>query len=245
MQLARSMTRGWVLAALMGGVAATPAWGVDVHTTHADDVINVAGMGEHNIDGVFMADAGMTVTAHFQNGPSETVVLTQLLGSGVAMGNAWTLSTTGDTFQSEWTLEFLGDDVTGPLVGFTIDGFAGGGNIGIVFDRIHQLQHGTVGSHHGWDYETLSDVPFHTHVQYRNPISVNGADPVGDLYGTLDVSFFVIFDEESGAAVGGLDGTNVTRLVFRVDTDSVIVPEPASVMLVGAGAALLLRRRRD
>lgn len=81
-------------------------------------------------------------------------------------------------------------------------------------------------------------------VTYSNPLALNGAAPVGDLYRTIEVQFAL-----TGAFVAsGLPpGFSFSTFNFTADVDAVTyaaVPEPTTALLMACGLAALAGRRK-
>ena len=115
-----------------------------------------------------------------------------------------------------------------------------GAPAGAVFDRGFGGLVGTAGSGPGRDVVEANDPggnEFDMTVTYRNAVGLAAGAPVGDLFETLDIAI----------GNGVPQGENYS-LVLDTDlaTGLTTVPEPASVLLLGAGLAGLavLRRRR-
>ena len=173
---------------------------------------------------------GMSVTAHFKNGFSETLIWGSTgMTSGGVSGTNWSLSLTGDSYLSSWN--FLNDHA-GKLTGLTLDGSTGL----TVFDK--RLPHfGTDGSFSGLDFSSSLDGDSNVKATYRKAVGINGADAVGDVFHILDLDF-------SGLQTQGTHDS----FTFRQDTDndSRIVPEdvtsrqaPEPTVLALFGLALL------
>jgi len=182
---------------------------------------------------------GMSLTAYFLGGGSETVAwATTGAGAGGASGTGWSISESGDTWNSPWTLS-AGN--TG-LSGLFMD--AGTGDA--VFDT-YMTGMGTTGSAQGSDFSVNSGpAGLNILATYRDIVALTSQPPVGDLYRCLDLQF-------SSATGGGLAAGST--LVFEQDTDNLAIsgdikpdnpiPEPATMLLIGAGlAGLAVRRRR-
>ena len=195
--------------------------------------------------------AGMEVTAFFSAAPSETVLWAASgADSGAATGTGWSLSQAGDTFANAWTLFYQGGN-NGLLTGFRIDGFAAGpGEVGVMFDRTFNGADGTPGSFRGRDFEYAGAEPaFDTFVMYEGGIGVADEEPVGDEFRYLDVRFLTLpgFEDEFTSAPpqqGGLDGIELRSINFFQDTNNPIVPEPMTLVFLGAGAAFVFTSRR-
>jgi hypothetical protein len=182
---------------------------------------------------------GMSVTAHFKSGFSETLIWGSTgMTSGGVSGTNWSLSLTGDSFLSNWN--FLNDHA-GKLIGLTIDGSTGL----TVFDK-RGPHFGTDGSFSGLDFRSSLDGESKiVKATYRNPVGINGADAVGDVFHILDLDF-------SGLKENGTHDS--FTFVQDADNDSRIVPDdvtirqaPEPTVLALFGLALLgvahVRRR--
>ncbi len=233
----------------------SPALAADFHGQIDNPTQDIPSVSTYQTNGADMA--GMEVTALFSAGAPETVIW---MATGATSGGAfggdgdWSLQEDGDTFSNPWTLSYstaAGPGGKGTLVGLMLDGFAAGPGIGVMFDRTFDGMFGTPGSFLGWDYETLAPVPsFDSFVTYVGAVGVGGAAPVGDEFRWLNVRFrnlptLVGEFDTTAPRLAGLDGINSTALQFRQDTNNPVVPEPATLALLAAGAVggLWLRRR--
>ncbi len=162
---------------------------------------------------------GMSVSATFASG-AETRPWVN--GGGVTGGvtgvtvKGWSLAETNTTFSNIWTL----DTGTNRITSLTFDGFPGS----TVFDRTFNGLEGTLGSSLGADFRrTSGDLNLDiVHATYKNLVGVGANDPVGDLYRNLELVF-------TGDGFSG-------RMTFIADTDNVtLVPEPATMLLLGSG----------
>jgi len=142
--------------------------------------------------------AGMSVTAHFDGGGSETVVWQPDGAGGKAAGTGWELVNPTNpfhTFASPWTLNYDGSG-PGNLVGLEFDGFAkfdqtNDPNDAVVFDvsSFEPFAGGsTPGSAAGLTIQSL-DLDFTAHYTDRVKLDSNLGAPVGDLYRRLRVDF--------------------------------------------------------
>jgi len=124
------------------------------------------------------------VTAVFGSGFSETLVWADTgPGSGGVFGAGWSLTQSGDTYNSPWT--FTNDRSSDPLVELILDGTSAF----TVFDRTFNNVEGTPGSAHGRDFSetpTLAGVALYSH-----PVVVGAAPPVGDLWHKLALTLEV------------------------------------------------------
>jgi hypothetical protein len=135
---------------------------------------------------------GMQITASFLDGTSESAVWTATgKGSGGAYGNNWSLSETGNSFNSPWTLTNNGIGITS----LVIDAIPGN----TVFDNV-KVQEVTPGSADGWPFQTLIGQSPNIS-SYSNPIDISQ----GDLFGSLSLYW-----------TNGFSGS----MKFRADTDS-------------------------
>jgi hypothetical protein len=185
----------------------------------AGTAFDTAGITNFVTTGELMA--GTRVTAFFGNGTSETLVWAATgAGSGGVSGSGWSLTLSGDSFNSPWTLS--NSSVASGLTGFAVDGRLGS----TTFDTIGtpdlspgSLQGNSLGSANGPAGLTLG-------VAYTDQLSVGGTF-FGDEYLRMLVSF--------GTTLLGSEQT----LSFLTDTDNATtlprnVPEPATLALLGA-----------
>lgn len=172
---------------------------------------------------------GMLVKAWFGTVEANATWGDTGVGTGGAFGSGWQLTENGDTFAGTWTLQ----NSTGlGMTHLRID--AGVGNT--LFDRIHEPML-TPDSARGWPFQILSGFGANDIVTatYSGLVSVGGAQPYGDMYRYLDLSFGTPL--ASGASI-----------TFRQDTDNIAVPDAAStsaLMSLGLlGLAGIARRFR-
>jgi hypothetical protein len=179
---------------------------------------------------------GMSITAYFSGGSSQTATwATTGVGEGSAVGTGWSLAESGDTFGGLWTL----NTGTNTMTRLLID--AGPGDT--VFDTtaIGDIA-GTDGSARGWSFERTSANPgLDVTATYLDYVALTGFAPVGDLFRYLDLSF----QQATGAA--GFSGimeyiSDTDNLKFAGDLRP--VPEPATILLLGAGIVGLIGFRR-
>jgi len=138
--------------------------------------------------------SGMRVTAGFWDGSSQSIfwgATDDEDGSGGAFGSNWSLTESGNSFDSPWTFRNYGQGITS----LVIDAIPGN----TVFDNIRK-EEVTRYSADGWGFETLSgqSPDFFT---YSDPIDISE----GDLFGRLSLYW-----------TSGFAG----KMKFRADTDS-------------------------
>lgn len=177
---------------------------------------------------------GMTVIFEFDDIATSTHSwATTGVGSGGVSGSlnnsSWSLSLSGDSFGSPWTLSVTNAVLRRlTLIGST-DYTA--------FD-MNDPAPGTPGSANGWTFDTGSTLPITA--TYKNAIQL-GSDPVvGDLYERLIIEF-------------GGDGFRSDTMTFIADTDNISkgtfyhpsVPGPAAALPFGIGFLAALKRKRN
>lgn len=139
------------------------------------------------------------------------------------------------------------------IVGFRIDG-RGDGDGHAAFDRglgiTDTSSPSTPGSSSGidlhLDFTGRTFITGTVNITYSNPLSLAGAAPVGDLFGTVEVamSFNTLIGLPPVTQFSGV----FSSIPFASDVDRVDyaapVPEPADAWLLGAGLAVLVAVRR-
>jgi hypothetical protein len=208
---------------------------------------------------------GMTLTATFADGSSETVVWnTTGAFAGGASGTGWSIGLSGDTYWPAFSNFFLSNGSGKTMARLVLDGGPGD----TVFDRFTNTpsvnNSRTPGSADGGDFilwnvngvpafgvgsfntdGTLNidytPSPLNITATYRNAVALSGNAPLFDLWRVLDISFD-----------NGLRTT--TSIEFGQDTDNLSIsgdireepiPEPGTLALLSLGAVgLVLARRR-
>jgi hypothetical protein len=232
------------LAALMVLLAcAAPALGdlvVTTDPTFTDVVLSVTDM----VTGSQMA--GMLVSVTFADTTTDSAVWAAGVGTAGSATSAagWSLSQSGDTYfaANPWT---LANDSGQAITEVTINAELGS----IAFDLGLPpvilgvpIGTGTAGSNIGFSFDAGStDDSLTGDAEYSRQIAItaNAGVPVGDLWGVLKLTFTNV----GAFASGGAD------LVFRADTDILVIPEASQILAFSAvglvcGGAAYLRKRR-
>lgn len=172
---------------------------------------------------------GLQVTGYTSGG-----VFTQTWGDGGVDGivnSFFNLSRPFSTFELRIT--------SGTLFRLVLSGIAGGQ----VFDRdvgTSLGDEGTPGSVLGTDFSTFGTHAWPFDVVYRHAVAIGTNAPVGDLFAEVDIRIL-----EGPTGLGLPDGgvasfflTNniaVTPLVSQTGSESGVVPEPVTMLLLGTG----------
>lgn len=175
---------------------------------------------------------GMRFTITYADGSSASATWTDTVSeSGEATwGTNSSLSVSGDTFDSTWTLD--ADDDHG-IKNILID--AGAGDT--VFDTTLRNFPGTANSSTGKTFSVTSGGDsYDITATYSGAVGIGGASPVGDIFRWLLIDF---------------DNAFTGKLTFVQDTDNLMksddinpVPVPAAVWLFASGLLGLMGMQR-
>lgn len=245
--------RRFIATALVG--LATPfAQALPSHTFAQDlsSPLAITAVASHGVARVL---DGARATAFFSDGSSAQALF---VGSesgldqasvAQAAGRFAVVAVSSGSLVSAPEFSILNFDPTLTLMGFRLDG-RGDGDGHAAFDRglgLSSTGPSTDGSAAGIDltlsFKLRTFITGHVHVAYSHPLGLNAADPVGDLFSTVDVS--VSFDTLIGIPPTTSFSGVFSRFDFSADLDFVdyaavtapppdggTVPEPASLALV-------------
>ena len=179
--------------------------------------------------------SGLSVRATFSNGLIETRLWTTTgPAAGGVSGSGWSLSLDGDSFSSPWMFDF-GPNLSTQLTNLLLEGSAGL----TVFDRA-EPNPGTSGSAQGSDisFANGSCGSCGAFALYFAVVSIGGAQPVGDIFHSLTLSF-----------TEGTGPRGDWSFLQDTDNDSRFVPgipepETYALMLGGMGFMAWAARRR-
>lgn len=202
---------------------------------------------------------GAVATVFFSDGSSD-----QATFAGTAIGSDYLSLAQTSSFQisagsvggvvSRPDFSIVNLDASRTVVGFAIDG-RGAGSGRAAFDRAlgpGGVDTGTAGSATGvdltLDFTGRSFLTGTVDITYSHPLTLNGAAPAGDLFGSIEVrmAFGTILGLPPSNQFSGV----FSDIDFGTDVDTVdyaavaVVPEPGSIVLLLASLAALALLRR-
>ncbi|MCP4689699.1 MAG: VPLPA-CTERM sorting domain-containing protein [Desulfobacterales bacterium] len=198
-----------LIALLVGGVGGVHAYTVN-HTPGTDvffqDLTTMVTTGD--------TMGGMRVTVGFTNGGHQSVSWAGAGDgqTGQASGAGWSLSLSGNSWYAPWVL-----DASVAIDSISINALSGEA----VFDVLWPDE-GTPNSDIGWNYDPYGYETVDVTATYSNRGLVTGNAWGGDLYANLGI----VFNAEAGFS---------GHYEFYTDTDNVVVPIPATILLLGGG----------
>lgn len=199
----------------------------------AGDSYNTTGLSQYTTGAGDMD--GLSITATFDNGSTETAFLSGASASGTGWGVTFTGAT---TWNDPWTIST--SNTSGSLIESLVFSGASGDT---VFDVIRNGDHtpdsarGNPISSSNTNYSgsTVTDVT----ATYTNQVSLNGTF-YGDLYETLILEFNQgLASGDMFSFVSDTDNSAVEGDIVRTD-----VPEPGTLALLGLGLVGLSAARK-
>jgi hypothetical protein len=197
-------------------------------------VVNIIGVTGYQTYGNEMA--GMTVTADFADGSSDTEIWKATSSTGGAVvGQGWQLAENGDTYTSNWIMTIT--DRTLQISSLTLTGFVASDVVtdGTAFDRT-QPDPGTANSSNGHDLSVSSATGAWNaiDVAYRDPLrSLSSGQSVQyDEYRQIELTFGSLANGTTFVPTPFVFGNSLS---FVQDTDTVGMPEPSSFILAAMG----------
>lgn len=225
--------------------------------TWSDQVSPVREITSVSSNGSAAAMNGAQATVFFDDGSSEQAVFAggPVVGGDISvatMDNAVVVANSEGSLVSFPAFSISNLDRVRTITGFRIDA-RGDGTGHAAFDRglgvSDTLRPSTPGSETGIDLHLdFSGRTFLTgsvDITFSNPLSLPGAAPVGDLFGTVEVRM------QLGTVIGLPPVTQFSgvfsTIQFNSDVDSVVyaapVPEPSAAWLLVAGLGVLIGAR--
>lgn len=171
---------------------------------------------------------GMSVTAFFSDSSSQTLSWADTgSNSGGVTGIGWSLSLSGNSWNSNWVLN---NNSSLGVIGLILNGATGD----TMFDIAWSPFPGSIGSSAGREF-SVSSVPAYLDITatYTDIVSIGSADPVGDLYASLLLDFTNIGGLHSGDGLTWLADTD--NSVLEGDVVVTAVPEPSILVLLSVG----------
>ena len=250
--LPSGLLAAWLTALPSAGQALpTHSWSEDLSTP--GQISAVAS------DGLASTLDGARATVFYSDGSSDQALFVGTASGldlfSVAQTPAFTVvASTSGSSASFPAFSISNTDQARTLVGFRIDG-AGDGNGHAAFDRglgVSSTGPSTAGSASGidlsLDFSRRSFLTGTVAITYSRPLGLNGAAPVGDLFGSVAVqmNLSTVLGLPPVTQLSGV----FSSIDFSTDIDAVVyaatapVPEPAGWALLLAGGAVLAGRQR-
>jgi hypothetical protein len=211
-----------VALALAFAFLVSPAHAGTIVEFQAGTTASIGALTGFSTTGDMMAGMLFTITDQQQNVTTGAWQPSGPPGCGGVSGPGWSLHHCGDTFTEPWVLS-----TSSGVSRILIDALAGASVFDITFTGF-----GTEGSAAGLSFGLEGETALNITATYSGQVALGDAQPVGDLYRFLQIDFEQPIETES--------------FMFGMDIDSIAVPEPSMLALLGAGlyAALRSRRRR-
>ncbi|NEX19701.1 hypothetical protein G3480_05125 [Thiorhodococcus mannitoliphagus] len=186
---------------------------------------------------------GLEVTAFFSNGASESLSWASSdAASGGVMGSGWSLTQSGDTFRSAWTLSMDAPSTSStdraPSIARLVLNAAPGRSVFDV-DVTDQDGSGTAGSKAGGAF-ALEGQRQGLAVTYSDQVAIGNQRALGDLYNTLTLEFSETSFFSAGQSlnfVADMDSILTSPKQLGGLDDRVAVPIPSAVWLFASSLA--------
>ena len=165
---------------------------------------------------------GLLATGSFTSGPAQALTF----ADGSTGAGSFTLTQSGTTFTSAWTLTVAS--------GFTLTSLLLEGAPGDTIFDLSNPSPGSEGSANGRTFDESTNLDGAIAVTYSNPVGITPDAPVGDLYESM-------FIDLSGLAGGGLMSGQTLR--FRQDTDNLSISgdiTPVNPVPLPAGGFMMI-----